>query len=112
MSEVEGTGNQPILPSSQDKRAYEMEYKHGLDLFQRALGEYNKAEEIHKKDAFREVMDRALKVMNETAQGLMRDDLKTQNEKIASDYQAFKDKGEHSAESALEQDLNEAKNKI
>jgi hypothetical protein len=107
MSNIQGpTGP---TPTPQDVKAYAQEYKHGVDLFQRALIEYNSADEVHKKDAFREVMDRALQVLNETAQGMKRPDLLSQNEKIAQDFQTYQSTHSEKDEKVLEKDLNHAR---
>lgn len=105
MSNITGTSG----PNPQDIKAYTQEYKHGVDLFQRALIEYNSADEIHKKDAFREVMDRALQVLNETAQGMKRPDLLNQNQKIAKDFQTYQNTHSTTDEKTLEKDLNHAR---
>ncbi len=83
-NKIEGTG-----PSPRDIEAYRQEYKHGLDLFQRALLEYNTSDEMHKKAAFQDVMQNALQVLNETARGMKRDDLLKYNDQIAKDLKAL-----------------------
>jgi hypothetical protein len=103
-------GLPPITPH--DKQLYEAEYRRGVELFQRALDEYTKADEIHKKDAFREVMDRALQVLNETARELKRSDLMDQNKKISNDFQTYQDNQIDLAKNQLAQDLNQAKKSI
>ncbi len=88
--------------------SYREEYLHGVDLFQRALTEYKTADEVHKKEAFRQVMDKALQVLNETAQGMKRQDLVQQNQKIAQDFQDYQHHPSTEAEDALHQDLTKA----
>ncbi|MBI2743411.1 MAG: hypothetical protein HYX48_05785 [Chlamydiales bacterium] len=105
MSNIQGPGK----PDHHDIQMYAQEYKRGIDLFQRALIEYNSADEVHKKDAFREVMDRALQVLNETAQGMKRDDLVAQNQKIAQDFQTYQNSHSPKDEKVLEKDLNQAR---
>jgi predicted nucleic acid-binding protein len=110
MGNVEGPGGaEPAPISRHDKMLYEQEYRRGVDLFQRALDEYGKAEEIHKKEAFREVMDRAMQVLNETARELKRADLQNQNQKIEQSYEAFQ---ENENASNLTQNLQKAKKEI
>ena len=109
MTEIQGpTGR----PSHQDVQKYAQEYRHGVDLFQRSLSEYKSAEEIHKKEAFKEVMERALQVLNETAQGMKSRDLLEQNAKIAKDFQAYQNGASAENEKKLEQDLSRAKRLI
>jgi len=111
MRNVEGPNEGASSPiSPRDKILYEQEYRRGVELFQRALSEYDKADEIHKKDAFREVMDRAMQVLNETARELKRSDLMDQNQKIAQSYQGLQDK--EIDPSQLAQKLKEAKKTV
>jgi hypothetical protein len=103
-----GEGSSPITPH--DKVLYEQEYRRGVDLFQRALSEYNKADEVHKKEAFREVMDHAMQVLNETARELKRSDLMDQNQKIAQSYEGVQ--SNETDASKLAQNLKEAKKTV
>lgn len=109
MSDIEGPREGPSAPSPQDVKLYKQEYHHGVDLFQRAMEEYGKADEIHKKEAFREVMDRALHVLNDVAYALKNPQMAQQNEKIAEDFQAYQDKGDEVSKNQLAQDLRQAK---
>ncbi len=54
-------------PKPEDLPVYKQQFKEGLNLFQQALEEYQKSEEFHQKNSFKEVMDKALNVLNETA---------------------------------------------
>lgn len=109
MAKVEGPGEgMPISPH--DRIQYEQEYRQGVDLFQRALTEYNKADEIHKKEAFKEVMDKAMQVLNETAKELKRSDLMDQNQKISQSFQALQENDTDSVK--LAQNLKSAKKTI
>lgn len=104
MSSVEGSGS--VNP--QDLQAYRHEYKQGVDLFQRALKEYSSADEVHKKDAFKNVMENALQVLNDSARGMKRPDLLQKNQQIAKDFQDFQDTGSAQAKKQLSQDLKQA----
>ena len=110
MSNVQGPGEggTPITP--RDKVLYEQEYRRGVDLFQRALNEYEKAGEVNKKEAFHEVMDRAMQVLNETARELKRTDLMDQNQKIAQSLQGLESSDKDV--SKLTQNLNDAKKTV
>jgi hypothetical protein len=99
-------GGGPISP--QDRKLYTEEYHHGVNLFKRALNDYSTANEVHKKDAFRQVMDKALQVLNETAAGLKRQDLLQKNQKIQSDYDTYQNSQEASDKTALTNDLDQA----
>jgi hypothetical protein len=108
MSNIQGSG--PVNP--QDLTKYKAEYKQGVNLFQRALDEYSRADEVHKKDAFREVMDRALQVLNETAQGMTRKDLLQQNSQIHQDLLAFENAPTDQKKKQLENDLKNAQDSL
>lgn len=110
MANVQGPneGAFPITPH--DKAMYEQEYRRGVDLFQRALKEYSTADEDHKKDAFREVMDRAMQVLNETARELKRTDLMAQNQKIEQSFEGLQ--SNETDASKLAQNLKDAKKTV
>jgi hypothetical protein len=110
MAQIQGPGEGLPPISRHDRILYEKEYRQGVDLFQRALNEYEKADEIHKKEAFREVMDRAMQVLNETARELKRTDLLDQNKKIEQSFQAFQDNDADPAK--LAKNLDRAKDSI
>ena len=106
MSGIEG------LPPPPEKKLYEQEYLHGVDLFQRALDQCTQAEEVHKKAAFKEVMERALQALNDTARGLKREDLQKHNDELAKDLKVFEDQENVEAQQKLAQDLDRAKKLI
>lgn len=107
MADVQGPGEGLPPLSRRDKDLYQKEYVRGADLFQRALSEYQKTpeDEIFKKEAFHEVMDRAMQILNETARELKRNDLMDLNQKIADAYQ-------HMDSSQLDQDLKKAQKMV
>lgn len=109
---MSSVGDTPIPPNPEDQKLYKQEYVHGLDLFQRALEQHAKAEEVHKKAAFEEVMERALQVLNDTARGLKREDLQSQNQQIGKDLKAYEDKSDDATRQALAKDLQRAKDSI
>jgi hypothetical protein len=96
-----------------ETKMYEQEYKHGVQLFQKALGSYVNSENPSQREEFHQVMDKAMQVLNETAKGLNRKHLLDQNAHIASDYAAFNQKPEdHSTFDKLKRDLDQAKKSI
>lgn len=98
----------PITPHEQ--KMYEQEYKHGARLFQKALHQYTQSDNPFQQDEFHQVMDKAMKVLNQTAAELHRKALLEQNAKIEQDYAAFNDKPEDSsALEKLKQDLEQAR---
>ncbi len=109
MSDVSGVG--PLSP--RDKKMYEQEYKQGADLFKHALNQYNKSGDMFQKEEFKKVMDQAMQVLNESANGLMRKELQKQNSKIASDYATFqKYPGDKDTVQTLIKDLDSAKKSV
>lgn len=98
--------------SPQDKAMYQQEYKHGVDIFKNALNEYTSAHEVHKKEAFRNVMNMALEVLNDTARGLMRKDLLAHNKAIQKDLQSYQNSQEDADKAKLISDLDRAQKKI
>lgn len=110
MAAIQGPGGESAPINPRDKVLYEQEYRRGADLFQRALSEYNRADEIHKKEAFREVMDHAMQVLNDTARELKRADLLAQNQKISQSLQAMEESASEKTE--LAKDLKDAKKMV
>lgn len=110
--EISSMGNPaPITP--REKKMYEQEYKHGAELFQKALQQYVKSDNPFQQEEFHQVMDKALRVLNETAVELNRKALLDQNAKIQKDYAAFNERPEDSAMfSKLNHDLDQAKKSI
>lgn len=108
MTQVEGPNSSPINPS--DKLRYEKEYLQSVDLFQRALNEYNKTDDMYKKEAFKEVMDKAMQVLNETARELKRTDLVAQNQKISQSYEELQEQKADAV--VVSKNLNQAKKTV
>lgn len=101
----------PLGP--REKKMYEEEYKQSADLFKRALSQYNKSDNMYQKAEFKDVMDKAMNVLNETAHELMRKELEAQNQKIAADYQNFqKYPGDPDTIQKLNKDLDKAKKSV
>lgn len=99
--------------SVREQKLYAQEYKHGVQLFQKALVQYTKSEDLYQKEEFKGVMDKAMHVLIETARELRAQRLLTQNEKIAKDYAALIDKPENEQMiQCLTQDLEQAKRSI
>ncbi len=112
MSGIEGSGQGMGPLSTGNKKAYEEEYLHGLDLFGRALEQCTKAPSLQQQEAFKHVMQRALQALNETARGLKREDLQLKNDKIAEDLQAYGERKDKLGERVLKEDLDQAKKQL
>ena len=109
MDDVSGAGS--LGP--REKKMYEQEYKHGADLFKRALDQYTKADNPYKQAEFKDVMDKAMNVLNETASELMRKELISQNDRISKDYEAFQKFPDDPDKAAkLNRDLDQAKKSV
>ena len=108
MSEIHDTG--PVTPRQAE--VYKKEYQHGVDLFQRALGQSAKSDNPYQKEQFGEVMDKAMQVLNETARELKRKDLLSQNKQISQDYQAYQQSPSDAMREKLIHDLDKAKHSI
>ncbi len=93
----------------QDRLLYQKEYMQGADQFKRALDEYSQAPEVHKKEAFRQVMVNALQIMNETARGLKSQSHLSLNKKIEQEFATYQTSQDESDKSLLAQDLEKAK---
>lgn len=111
MADNNVSGSGPLSP--RDIKMYEQEYKHSADLFKRALDQYSKSEDPYQQAEFKDVMDRAMQILNETAQELMRKELQKQNDVIAKDYSNFqKFPGNEDTINKLNEDLEKAKKSI
>jgi hypothetical protein len=111
MAEIHGNEGNSITP--REKKMYEQEYVHGAKLFQKALQQYAKSDNPFQKEEFREVMDKAMNVLNETARELKAKALVDQNTKISQDYAAFTDQpANDQVVDRLNQDLEKAKKSI
>lgn len=109
MTEIHGQG--PIGP--REIKRYEQEYKHGADLFERSACEYAKSNNPFQQAEFKDVMDKAMEVLNETARGLKREELMKQNQQIEKDYERFqKDPTDELARQQLVRDLEKAKKSV
>ncbi len=111
MTNIQDSGS-PAPISPRDKKMYEQEFKHAATLFQQALDSYAKSDNPYQKQEFKEVMDKAMRVLNETAQELTRKELLNQNVKIANDYATYQQDSSTSAQAKLQSDLEKAKKSV
>lgn len=107
--EIQGSGGPgPITP--REKKMYEQEYKHGAQLFQKALQQYAKSDNPYQQAEFQGVMDKAMRILNETAAELNRKALLDQNAKIEKDYASFNNTpADDKIIGKLDHDLDQAK---
>ncbi|MBS0586211.1 MAG: hypothetical protein JSR76_07970 [Verrucomicrobia bacterium] len=96
------------------KATYKDEFARGVKLFQDSLGEYQKADEMNKKAKFKDVMDKALVIMNQAARGFITSSSEKEKAeafkgKMMEDYQNFIASGDSDAYSKLQSDVNTLK---
>ena len=80
-------GNQPINP--QMKELYKQECTRGVELFQRSLQEYQKSQIPAQKEEFRDVMDKALQIIKETASQCLGKEMQKESITLQKDYNQF-----------------------
>lgn len=101
MADIEGMG--PISP--QDKAQYKVEFERGADLFQKSFAEYQNADGP-KKDLFKDVMDKALQVMNETAKYCLSKKKQAEEMKLEQDYQNYIASGSSESSEKVQKDID------
>lgn len=105
MSEIPNIG--PMSPRT--RKLYEEEYKQGTNLFEKALNQSCRSSYPAQQQQFKEVMEKAMEVLNQTAGQLKRKDLLKQNQKIEEDFQAYRKDPSQKHVQALKHDLEQAK---
>lgn len=96
-----------------DKKLYEHEYKESATLFKQALDQYKQSTNMYQQEEFKDVMKKAMKTLNETAQALMRQELLNQNAQIAKDFATFqKFPKDPDTQDKLANDLDKAKKSV
>lgn len=99
-------GESAIPP--QMRAIYKQEYTEGVNLFQQSLQDYQGAES-HKKALLKDVMNRALQVMNETARACLNKQAVAQNDKVAKDYQGYISNESPTGYNKLKTDIDDLK---
>ncbi len=108
--QIDSGSTRPLSPA--DRKVYEQEYKRGAALFEKALKEFENTDNMYKKAAFKEVMDRAMEVINGAAQGLKDPSVLEQTHKISNDYTVFQTRETPITEKQLRDDLKEAQRSV
>ncbi|HNA62353.1 MAG TPA: hypothetical protein PKW79_04690 [Rhabdochlamydiaceae bacterium] len=80
-------GDKPITP--QMKEIYKQECTRGVELFQRSLKEYQKSQIPAQKDEYRDVMDKALQIIKETASQCLGKEMQKEGSNLQKDYDTF-----------------------
>ena len=109
MTEI--SGSQPPPPSPEDIKRYESDYQKSFNLFNKSFSEYVKPNlEEHKKQMFKEVMDEALKVMNQTACVALKNERERNKEaELNQDYQTFMQNPSGKNQDKIRHDLDDMK---
>lgn len=92
--------------SPQLQETYKNEYARGVKLFKDSLAEHQKAEDGPKKDKFKDVMDKALNVMNESARGFLSTRGQNEQKVLEKDYQTYLDKHDDQSYQQLNKDID------
>ena len=108
MGQIESSGGIP--PQWRD--AYQKDFARSVDLFQKSLDEYYKTDDVNKKAKFKDVMDKALQIMNETARGFISKGVEEQKEQLEKDYQSFNDHESPTDQQKLNKDIDRLKRTI
>ena len=102
---------EPEKIPSDVKSAYRMEFQQGVKLFQNSLKEYESAGDFaKKKEMLKDVMDKALDVVNQSAKGfLSQNEAKIQRDRLVADYNDFIKNDNPDSFKKLNQDLERLK---
>lgn len=90
---------------------YKNEFARGVKLFEESLAAYEATsnDEAAKKAKFKDVMDKALRIMNESARGFMSSSGQEEEVKLESDYQSFIAQGTPANSEKLKSDIEHLK---
>ncbi len=102
MSEINNVGPSPENPPS-----YRMEFQEGVKLFKDSLQEYSKSSETHQKVEFKKVMEKALKIMNQSAKAALSESVQTKEKKLEDDYHSFLNNDSDETRAKLEKDISD-----
>ncbi len=104
----------PISGSSpEDPRAvYKQDFAKSVDLFQKSLDGYQSSQIPKQKEMYKDVMDRTLQIMNETAKLCLSKNAQVQEKTLANDYQDFLSNDTPAAVQKLNSDIDELKGKL
>ena len=92
--------------------SYRQEFQQGVDLFDQSFQEYMKAKEPHKKAKFKDVMDKALDVMNKSARECLSQEQMKLNEELHKDYDDYLGHPDSSHTEKVEKDIDELKKSL
>ncbi|MCH9630738.1 MAG: hypothetical protein S4CHLAM37_07420 [Chlamydiia bacterium] len=91
---------------------YKQEFQEGVDLFDKSFHEYMNTKEPHKKAKFKDVMDKALDVMNKSAQQCLSEEQQKLNDEVHKDYEAYLKSPNKESTEKLEKDVGDLKKSV
>ncbi len=98
--------------SPEDKALFKQDYARGVKLFQNSLIEYENTTEEHKKAKFKQVMDEASTVMNETAKLCLSKKGQKLEKTLEQDYKEFNINTSDEVIEKLRTDITEIQKKL
>lgn len=88
---------------------YKQEFETGLELFRNSLLQYSKATEPHQKDAFKQVMQKALAIMNQSAKASLGPSVQNMQHQLEVDFQNFLSHEDSESRQKLLSDIQDLK---
>jgi hypothetical protein len=85
MTDIEGS--KPITP--QARAIYKEECVRGVSLFQKTLQEYQKSQIDAQKAQYKDVMEKALQIIQETAAQCLSQEMQKEQLQLGKDYEQF-----------------------
>jgi hypothetical protein len=95
--------------SPHDKSLYKQDFSKAVDLFQQSLQAYEQSKIPAQKEEYKDVMDKCLQVIKETAREAIRQEAQKQVNQMNKDYQNFISNDTPATYKQLNNDLNALK---
>ncbi len=102
------SGNTPEDP----RAVYKQDFAKSVDLFKKSLDGYESSQIPKQKEMYKDVMNRTLEIMNETAKLCLSKNAQVQEKNLASHYQDFLSKETPEAVQKLNTDIDQLKEKL
>lgn len=101
-------GDKPIDP--QMKEVFRQECTQGVELFQKSLKAYQKTEDASQREEYKQVMDEAMKLIQQTAAQCLGKEL--EKSELQKDYNQFMEKPSEANLGKLNGDLEQIKKDV
>lgn len=95
---------------NKSESSYKDEFKHGVDLFERSFNAYQTSKLDNQKLVFKDVMDKASHVMDETAPQCLSPSGQKQLDSLKQHYASFMQHPDSQIAKKIQQDINSLKN--